>query len=174
MKKITLNGNGTFQHVWIEGLHTIPESAIDVSDAVMLELSQNPQSKAFVEGSVVDFSTPFNLANARTAKKGEVRAAFSVAASLPVSAAGFDWSGGFDSALKMDAAKRMAELAGLPSITLFDANNVEHVMTIAAAEAVILTVGADYQAKFATKQALMVAVDAATDEAELSSVVVSF
>lgn len=117
----------------------------------------------------------FVLSDSKAVKRDEIHAAFAIAAALPVTDINsIVWSGGFDSAIKMDAAKRMAELAALTSVALFDADNVQHDLTIAEAEAVILVVGADYQTKFATKQALMVAVEAATTEAGLDAVVVSF
>ena len=47
MKKITLKQNGTFEHLWIDAIHgaSIPASAIDVTDAVFMELSQNHDKK---------------------------------------------------------------------------------------------------------------------------------
>ncbi|MBL4574604.1 MAG: hypothetical protein JKY51_00705 [Opitutaceae bacterium] len=108
-------------------------------------------------------------------KKTSIRLAFdAVKTAFVLDGNSINWSGGFDSALKMDAAKRMAQMAGLISVSLFDAANIEHVLSFAEAEVVILTIGADYQTKFAQKQALMVVADAATDKAGLDAITVSF
>lgn len=121
---------------------------------------------------------PFILANAQEVKRGDIRTAFNTAELLPVTDTNSTtWSGGFNSALKMDAAKRMAQLAGFTQLSLFDLANVEHVLTVEAAEVVVLTVGADYQTKFAQKQALMVAVDALPNtatQADIDAIVVAF
>lgn len=108
-------------------------------------------------------------------KKTSIRMAFDAINAAPISGPnGNLWSGGFDSALKMDAAKRMAQMAGLSLVSLFDEENIEHVLSFADAEVVILAIGADYQTKFAQKQALMVAVDAANDAAALDAITVAF
>ena len=180
MKNITLKQNGTFEHVWLPSIHTIPESAIEVSDADFMLLSQNPSSKRYdiATKSVVDFVPDFVLADAKNIKHSEIRSAFNTAALLPVTDSnGIAWSGGFDSAMKMDAAKRMAELAGLTEVALFDDANAEHVLNMADAAQVILTVGAVYQTKFAHKQALMVAVDVLPEtatQADIDAIVVTF
>ena len=180
MQTITLKTNGTFEHAWLPNIHTIPESAIEVSDADFMLLSQNPSSKRYDinAASVVDYVQPFVLADAKSIKHSEIRTAFNTAALLPVTDSnGIHWSGGYDSAMKIDAAKRMAELAGLTEVTLFDDANVEHVLNMADAALVILTVGADYQTKFAHKQALMVAVDGLPNtaiQADIDAIVVAF
>lgn len=174
MKKITLKQNGTFEHQWITSIHgeSIPESAIDVTDAIFMALSQNHNKKYNPTTKIVsDYVPPFDIEASLNSKRGDIRTAFNTAAILPVTDANSDvWSGGFDSALKMDAAKRMAEMAGFTQVSLFDAANVERVLTIEAASVVVLTVGADYQTKFAQKQALMAAVDALPNTAAQSDV----
>ena len=180
MKKITLKENGTFEHFWIPKIHTIPETAIEVNDADFMLLSQNPNSKRYdvVTQTVVEFTPSFVLADAKAIKHGQIRTAFDTAAILPVmDGNGVMWSGGFDSALKIDAAKRMAEMAGLTAFSIFDDANIEHVLSLAEADVVILTLGADYQTKFAQKQALMTAVDVLPEtatQADLDAIVVTF
>jgi len=81
MKKITLKQNDTFEHQWIAGLHKMPAEAIDVTDAVFMQLSQNPQSKKYdpVTKIVSDYVPPFNLTNTINAKMGEINTAASAA-----------------------------------------------------------------------------------------------
>ena len=160
MKKIILQEDGRFAHWVVNGLPIIGDE-VGVSNKIAMELSQNQQTKKYDKSTqtVINYIAPFVFGDAKNIKHGEIRVEFNYAAVLPVTdTSGTDWSGGFDSALKMDAAKRMAQMAGLTSVELFDAANVAHNLTLAEAEAVILTVGADYQTKFAQKQALMTAV----------------
>jgi len=114
----------------------------------------------------------------KTVKFRQLREAYKTAIHTPVvDANNISWGGGFDSAIKMDAAKRMAELGLQTHVSLFDDNNTEHVLTLAAAETVVLTVGNDFQTKFAHKQALMIAVEALPDtatQAQLDNIVVLF
>ncbi len=180
MKKITLKQNGTFEHVWVPKIHTIPEAAIEVSDTDFMLLSQNTNSKRYdiATDTVLDFVPDFVIVDAKKIKQSEIRSAFNTAAIFPVTDANsINWSGGFDSALKIDAAKRMAQMAGLTAVSIFDAANVEHALSLAEAEVVILTIGADYQTKFAQKQALMTAVDGLDEtatQADLDAIVVAF
>ena len=74
MQTITLKINGTFEHAWLPNIHTIPESAIEVSDADFMLLSQNPSSKRYDinTASVVDYVPPFVLDDAKTTKLAEI------------------------------------------------------------------------------------------------------
>jgi hypothetical protein len=114
---------------------------------------------------------PFILDEAKNIKKQQIRTAFTASASQPVTDANsITWDGGYDSALKLDAARRMAELAGQTTVTFYDASNAPHDLALADAAAVVLTLGADYQAKFAAKQALMAQVDALPNTATQSDI----
>jgi len=118
---------------------------------------------------------PFILSEAQKLKRDEIRTAFQAAAALPVTdVTGNTWNGGYDSAIKIDAAKRMAQLNSSANVTLYDINNVAHVLTIADAASLILAIGADYQTKFAAKQNFMLQVDAAASQADLDAIVVIF
>jgi len=79
MKKITLKENGTFEHVWLPTIHTIPAAAIEVSDADFMLLSQNPQTKAWLDGVVVDYVAAFDWAQAILQKQGAINSAFNTA-----------------------------------------------------------------------------------------------
>ncbi len=111
-------------------------------------------------------------------KKAGIRVAFESAAKSPVTDANsIVWDGGYDSALKLDAARRLAALAGATTVTFFDNSNTPHNLTMTQAEAVILTVASDYQTKFAKKQTLMGQVDAlpaTATQADLDAIVVQF
>ena len=81
---------------------------------------------------------------------------------------GTTWNGGFDSAVAIKGAADMADFSGSTTVVIYDSSNVEHVVSIADAKAVAVQIGADYQAKFAAKQAAMralAAVDLAAPDA---------
>jgi len=81
------------------------------------------------------------------------------------------YQGGFDSAIKLDAAKRLSEVAGLTSVTFFDIYNKPHTLAIPDATTVILSVATAFQSSISRKQTAMVAVDQAVDAAGISAVV---
>lgn len=94
-------------------------------------------------------------------KQNEVRMAAAESYREPVTDPdGVAWNGGFDSAQAIKAAADMAEFAGLTTLSIYDRNNVEHVVTITEAKMVAASIGAAYQTKFAAKQAAMRALSA--------------
>ncbi|PCJ33011.1 MAG: hypothetical protein COA90_00875 [Gammaproteobacteria bacterium] len=77
MKTITLKENGTFEHLWLKDIHSIPANAIEVSNAIALTLSQNQTSKAYDAElkSIIDFQPAFVLSTAKHIKIAEVKTA---------------------------------------------------------------------------------------------------
>ncbi len=102
---------------------------------------------------------------AKNAKKSEIRTAFNTAQLLPVVINNVSWNGGKQSALDLDSAKRLEELAGNNMVTFYDNKNVGHSLAIAEATAIILQIGGDFKAKYQHKQSLMNDVDALADTA---------
>jgi len=102
------------------------------------------------------------LANAKEAKRTEVRTAYELDAGADVTVGTIVYQGGFDSAIKLDAAKRLAEAAGLLDVTFFDSTNNPQVLLLADAQLVILSVAAAFQTALARKQAAMVKIDKST------------
>ena len=93
-------------------------------------------------------------------KKVTLRTQFGEAYLEPVTLPdGSVWNGGMNSALSIDGAVRMAENAGLTSITLYDNSNDEHVVDIATGKNIAAAIGAAYQTKFALKQTLFKQLD---------------
>lgn len=89
-------------------------------------------------------------------KKATLRTQFEEACLEPVTLPdGSVWNGGINSALAIDGAVRMAETAGLSSISLYDKSNKEHAVDIATGKNIAAAVGAAYQIKFALKQTLL-------------------
>lgn len=122
-------------------------------------------------GLVANFAAPIlSLSQMKAQQQNAIRTAFDADSILPVSALGITWDGGFDSALKLDGAKRLAELAGLSNVTFYSSGNVGYALTIADAAQVVLAVSFAYQTAFARKQEAMVAIDAAATVADVQAI----
>ena len=88
MKLITLTNDLTFKHLYIPGLHKdIPDDAISVTNAVFIELSQNPQTKRLnvASGLAEDYEKSFNFFDSFNIKVNEVLASYKQAM-LPIKA----------------------------------------------------------------------------------------
>jgi hypothetical protein len=92
------------------------------------------------------------LYKSRVGKKAYIIKAFEKQFEAPVSALTFDWNPGYDSVLKLDAAKRLAEAASFADVTFFDFSNAPHVLTIAEATEVIMAIANHYSLEFTKKQ----------------------
>lgn len=112
-----------------------------------------------------------SLKEAKEAKRNTIRNEFITEAELPVEVNLIKYHGGFESASKLDAAKRMVEASGGTEVIFFDINNIGHTLSLIDAQIVILTIGNDYQNKFSIKQAKMVQVENATTIEELETIV---
>lgn len=104
-------------------------------------------------------------------KKVTIKAAYEKAANADVEHNSITWDGGFDTSMKLDAAKRLAETVGATDVIFYDANNVDHTLSIADAEAVIIAIANAFQTAMAQKQSLFTTIDAATTVAEVDSAV---
>lgn len=117
-----------------------------------------------------EFTEQELLANAKESKKTQIRNEFNASQELSVTVNGVDYSGGFDSAIKLDAAKRLVEVLGAIEVTFYDVRNVGNVLSLAEAQYVVATIAMDYQTKFGIKQVRMVAVENATTIQEVEVV----
>jgi hypothetical protein len=161
----TVNGDGIINGVFDDASGALPQGSIEISfnqrTALLIALSDGLNRTP-------DF---FNdLEPLKDIIRSQVRNSFLYSSLLPVSAIGFAWDGGFDSALKLDGAKRLAELAGLSNVTFYSADNVGHDLSIADAAQVVLAVAGAYQTAFARKQSAMVAIDAATTIEQVNAI----
>lgn len=81
------------------------------------------------------------------------------------------WNGGFDSAIKLDAAKRLAETAGATDVVFFDIENIGHTLSMVEATAVVMAVAGAFQTALAQKQNLHKAITDATTVAAVDAAV---
>ena len=68
--KITLKENGTFEHYWPTNA---PVNAIEVDKAIAGELGDNPNTKSYIDGAVVDYAAPLVLADVKNEKLSELK-----------------------------------------------------------------------------------------------------
>lgn len=111
------------------------------------------------------------LEQAKSNKSAEVRSWFrSVENDTVTDSSSVTWNGGFDSALAIDGAVRIAETAGLSGVRLYDASNNYHDYSLEQGRAVAVTVAASWQALFSQKQAMMRAIEDAQSIEEVDQV----
>lgn len=111
------------------------------------------------------------LANTKTTQKNIVKASFEAACEELVVDNGISYNGGYESAIKLDSAKRLAETLGLTTVTFFDIDNIGHNLTIAEAANVVSAIGVKYQQDFSKHQALKVQIDNATTIDEIDAII---
>ena len=122
------------------------------------------------------FSNPIKpeselLDDVKLIKKQELKKSFELESNKPVVVNEVNYVGGFDSAVKLDAAKRMLETALATEVTFFDVDNKPNVLSIGDATNVILAIGSKYQTDFAKYQGLKVQVDSKLKVSTVNSIV---
>jgi|GEM_PF-2788580 len=129
---------------------------IEVGDEVCCGMVSKP-------GGVFVAPDP-DIETVRAIVRNDVRQGYETSCLLAVTALGIFWDGGFESAIKLDAAQRLNQAANLPDVTFFDSENQPHQLSFEDALEVIITVAATFQYKLAKKQALMRTIDSASAE----------
>jgi hypothetical protein len=82
------------------------------------------------------------------------------------------WNGGFDSAMRLDAALRLTQkLEGYTTCIIHDYFNVSHEYTFSGVDIVTVAIGGAYQQKFGKKEALLVQIDDADTIDEVQQIV---
>lgn len=115
--------------------------------------------------------TDYELEAARKARKKELAFWLMDVDEQTVDVNGVVFHAGYDSGMRLDAAKRLAELAGLTECTFTDTSNVPHTYSIADAAYVVLMIASHYQTAFQQKQVWSVEIKNATTIAELPVIV---
>lgn len=103
-------------------------------------------------------------------KKLEIESKFAEDSISAVSALSLNWTGGFDSAIKFDAAMRLSEASGQSSVVFFDINNIGHNLTFQQALQVTIQVAGVYQFKLAKRNSIFKLIDSATSESEINNI----
>ncbi|TVO57514.1 hypothetical protein [Denitromonas halophila] len=154
----------------------MPPDAVAITPAEHLSLLYGQSIGKIIAADLTGAPTlidppPPTFEEMKESKRADIRAAYALSAEAPVIADGVTWDGGFDSAIKLDAAKRLAESAGLSDVTFYSSDNLPHVLSFSAALQIVIAVAGAFQSALATKQTLMRAIDDAADTDELALVV---
>lgn len=150
-----------------------PSDAMAVPESLYVTYSNAPPGKrrVVIDGLPAwDDVPPLSIEAQREVCAELIRAAFKNAITQPVDAAALQWNGGMESALAIDGAVRLVELAGGTAVELFDSNNDGHIVSIATGQQIAAAIAADFQVKFAHKQQLLRDITTA-DETQLQTVV---
>lgn len=150
----------------------IPAEAIEVDDDTFAAtINEQDGNWTLTPDGVVKLPFPApSLSELKTAKYNEIRDAYNVAADLPVDALNATWNGGFDSAIKLDAAKRLSESAGATGVRFYDIDNVAHDLSFADALTVVIAVAVAYQTALGNKQNKFAAITAATTKTQVNAI----
>lgn len=104
-------------------------------------------------------------------KKNEIKRQFDESSNADVTDSNDNiWNGGFDSAIKLDAAKRLSETVAASNVTFFDKDNQSHLLTIEEATSIVLLVANSFQTALAQKQSLYNAITNASTITELDAI----
>lgn len=143
---------------------TFPDDALDIPNELYDRFSSGEVSALSVVNNIV-VEKPLvapTIDELKEAKFTEVRTAYDAAALQPVEVLGFTWDGGFDSAIKLDAAKRLSEAANASGVRFYDTSNIGHDLNFTDALSVCIAVAVAFQTVLAKKQALFGQINAAT------------
>lgn len=111
-----------------------------------------------------------SLEELKQLKKAEIESKFIEDSLSSVSVLGFNWNGGFDSAIKFDAAMRLSQASGQSSVAYFDINNIEHVLAFQQALQVTINVAGVYQFKVSKRNAKLKQIESATSQSEVNNI----
>lgn len=95
-----------------------------------------------------------DLENSKTEKYIEIKKDFTAQESESILIDSVEYQGGYDSAIKLDSAKRLSESAGLEVVTFYDAQNNPHELLLSDANNIVISVAGKYQKDFGKYQNL--------------------
>ena len=97
-----------------------------------------------------------DLENSKAEKHIEIKKDFTAQESENILIGDVQYQGGYDSAIKLDSAKRLNESAGLNEVVFYDAQNNPHELLLNDANNIVITVSGKYQKDFGKYQSLKV------------------
>lgn len=174
MNKFILFTAGILAARYTTDIHgeNIPAEAIGVSDELFNRtINENDGIWTLVGDEIVKKPFPaISLAELKANKLNEIRTAYDATTIAPVDALGITWDGGFDSAIKLDAAMRLSQAAGAPGVRFYDTSNVGHDLDFVASLQVCIAVAVAYQTSLGKKQTLFAEVDAAKTKTQVEAI----
>ena len=114
---------------------------------------------------------PMTLEQAKEVQLSLLSDVFNTESNLPVTVGKNTYTGGYDSAGKLNGALSLASAMSQSIVTFFDINNLPIELPLADALTVITTIGTKFQSDFAKFQAYKVSINNSTSVAEIQSIV---
>ncbi|MFC1524351.1 hypothetical protein ACFL6N_06130 [Thermodesulfobacteriota bacterium] len=152
-------------------------SQVLYSNGVLVSLPKgNPGQLEFENGlTIVEHPDPVPtteelLTKAKQMKSSAIEHTFQRESTEPVEVSGIFWKGGIDSGQRLHSAVELARELDMTHVTFTDVDKKAHSLTIAQGMSVITAIGIKYQTDFLTRQARLVEIDEATDEAAVTAV----
>lgn len=133
---------------------------VEEVDAINLVLKRTPIARNEAE----------LLAVAKEDKLAQVEADFTLSESQSVSYLGFNFIGGIDSVTAIDGYIRLDRMAGITTHNIWDVNGIEHSLSDAEADGLLLTIGSQASINKFTKKNRKLALDSATTILEVEAV----
>lgn len=131
-------------------------------------------TKKDVEKSIIDEAKKLkeskDLELIRNEKETEIKNKFTEQEKENVLIDDVLYQGGYDSAIKLDSAKRLSESAGFETITFYDAYNIGHDLSIDDANLIVIRVAGKYQDDFKKYQSLKVEIKNAKTKEEIEAI----
>ena len=131
-------------------------------------------TKKDVEKNIIDeakmLQSSKELELSRGEKNTEIKNAFLAQEVENVNIDGVNYQGGYESAIKLDSAKRLSESAGFETITFYDADNIGHDLSIDDANLIVIRVAGKYQDDLKKYQSLKVEIKNAKTKEEIEAI----
>jgi hypothetical protein len=145
-EKYYVDSNGNFIGIYVDGAIP-PQGAVEIDSIPKPTLSQ-----------------------LKDEKRAEIKQAYLEAADAAVALDAIVWDGGFESAIKLDAAMRLSEAAGADGVIFYDSDNVSHALNFDDALDVCIGVAVAYQTALGIKQKLYSDIEKATTVAAVNKI----
>lgn len=151
---------------WIERVHYMIHH-----DETGSHIKQTFRGNEITQAEIDSVKDECALEQAKENKEYEIRTSFGIDSIKSSNIGGVMYQGGFDSAIKLDAAKRLAEAVGSKTVIFFDESNIARELSIAQAQDVIITVAGNFQTTLAKKQSLLIEIEKATSIEQVNKII---
>lgn len=138
----------------IDCIAEITQKTIAMSGNTYVYLDTKKDVEAEIIEKAIILKSEKDLQNAKDEKNNEIKKSFAEEERQNILIDGVDYQGGYDSAIKLDNAKRLSESAGLETVVFYDAENAGHELSLTDANIIVLQIAGKYQKDFGKYQSL--------------------
>ena len=138
----------------IDCIAEITQKTIAMSGNTYVYLDTKKDVEIEIVNEAKELKEQKDLENSKNKKYIEIKKDFTAQESETILINGAEYQGGYDSAIKLDSAKRLSESAGLNEVVFYDAQNNPHELLINDANDIVIAIAGKYQKDFGKYQAL--------------------